>query len=66
MKDHFFTEDEDLRVTSEQGDHNEKNSKLLFDLYHSLYKTYVEISNLFLLQKISVEQAEKGVGFESF
>ena len=66
MKDHFFTEDEELRVTSEQGDNNEKNSKLLFELYHSLFKTHTEISNLFLLNKISVEQAEKGVGFEVF
>jgi hypothetical protein len=40
MKGYFFTDDEDERVLSAQGKINEQNTKVLFNAYISIIKTF--------------------------
>lgn len=63
MRNCYFSDDPDLRSTSEQGKINEMNAKTLFTVYWALIKAFQECSELYMKGEITLTELKSSHAF---
>ena len=63
MRNCYYSEEADLRVTSEQGKVNEMNAKLLFTVYWALIKAFQECQEMYMRGEITLGELKAGHAF---